>query len=246
MPNDWFQFKQFRIWQDQCAMKVSTDACIQGAWAAAQWSHTHMLQPRILDIGTGTGLLSLMLAQALSGALFDAVEINEGAYLQAVSNFKASIWKQQLHTFHASLAAFRQTVSLLAKYDCIVCNPPFFNNHLESQDKARNDARHGQSLSKQELAEAVIQLLAIEGQFCIMFPASEWDAWLKTSAQAGLFLVRYLTVQPKPASSPNRIIGIFSKQKPKEILSESLTIYIAEKQYSPEMMALLKDYYLAF
>lgn len=225
-------------------MKVSTDACIQGAWAAKQLQLHTDITTTILDIGTGTGLLTLMLAQALPAAHFDAIEINEDACQQAKVNFENADWNTAFKTHPTSLTAFVQQSSHL--YDFIICNPPFFQNHLESGIKARNDARHSQSLSKEELAESMFQLLQPEGQCCIMFPATEWENWIKIANKNNLFLQASLDVKPKPQQAPNRIIGILGKQKMQLPAHEELIIYTAEKQYSIKMRKLLKEYYLAF
>ena len=226
-------------------MKVSTDACIQGAWAADQLRFLSADSPAILDIGTGTGLLTLMMVQALPEAFYDAVEINEDAYQQAKANFNASEWYYQLNALRVSLADFASN-SNYHRYDFIICNPPFFQNHLESSVKARNDARHSQSLSKPDLAESISKLIKIDGQFCVIFPATEWENWLNIAEKAGLFLQTSLSIKPKPSHNPNRIIGIFKKQKTNIISRNELIIYLEDKQYSIEMKELLKPYYLAF
>lgn len=225
-------------------MKVSTDACIQGAWAAVQLRLLSIDTAKVLDIGTGTGLLTLMVAQALPNAFYDAVEINEDAYQQASANFQTSEWAEQINTIHTSLADF--PIDPPYQYDFIICNPPFFQNHLESSAKARNDARHSQSLSKTELAESVSKLLKDDGRFCVLFPTSEWENWLRIAEQAGLFLQYSLSVKPKPAHASNRMLGIFGKEKLDYINTQELIIYVAEKMYSAEMQDLLRDYYLAF
>lgn len=246
MPNDWFQFKQFTIHQDKCAMKVSTDACIQGAWAAVEFAKTRKPEPRVLDIGTGTGLLTLMIAQALPDAHLDAIEINEAAYEQAVSNFEASDWNQNLNAFHSSLSDFADSSGNIAKYDFIICNPPFFQNHLESPSKARNDARHSQSLSKKELVDKVVGLLKDDGVFCVMFPETEWGNWLDIATKNGLYISRQLTVSPNKNLKPNRIIGLMAKNRKTESSVIHFLIYDTERNYTENMKKLLRDYYLAF
>src|SRR6218665_3507359 len=151
-------------------MKVSTDACIQGARAAA-WP---LPEPaRILDIGTGTGLLSLMLVQRYPGSHIDAVELNPDAFMQAERNFRISPWHTNLHANQGSLQDYARRDSP-DRYGFIICNPPFFHNHLQAQQQARNDARHSIALSKEELAETVSFLLREQGVFCVMYPQTEW------------------------------------------------------------------------
>lgn len=227
-------------------MKVSTDACIQGAWAAAEFAKIKKPEARVLDIGTGTGLLTLMMAQALRDAQFDAIEINKDAYEQAVYNFEISDWKRNLNAIHTSLSDFTASSGNIAKYDFIICNPPFFQNHLESQSKARNDARHSQSLSKEALANAVVELLKEEGIFCVMFPETEWDSWVKTAREKGLYILKQLTVSPAITSKPNRIIGLMKKGRRGVSEVIHFQIYDAERNYTESMKILLRDYYLAF
>jgi tRNA1Val (adenine37-N6)-methyltransferase len=225
-------------------MKVSTDACIQGAWAAAEFAALQKQGAKVLDIGTGPGLLALMTAQSLANAGFDAVEINEDAYFQAVSNFEASDWGQRLKAHHMSLSDFVNLSGSIAKYDFIICNPPFFHNHLESGSKARNDARHSQSLSKKDLANAVSALLKREGVFCVMFPATEWNNCLEAIKETDLHVYKQLTVRPSATSNPNRVIGLISKEKTEAATEKGFTIYDADKKYTEEMALLLKEYYL--
>lgn len=249
MPNDWFQFKQFRIEQDLCAMKVSTDACIQGAWAS-KWLQLNRpaAGSKILDIGTGTGLLSLMLAQLNPENSIDAIELNRDAFLQAKQNFSSSSWANKLMAHHCSLNDYlveseHDQENKLC--DFIICNPPFFHNHLQAQQKARNDARHSISLSKEELAHAVSVLLYEHGFFCVMYPQTEWGDWLKTSQDHNLYPLFTIEVKPKASMIPNRIIGLFSKKDNQLSKTETLVIYEEDKSYTGQFKALLQPYYLA-
>jgi tRNA1Val (adenine37-N6)-methyltransferase len=245
MPNDWFQFKQFKIDQDRCAMKVSTDACIQGAWAAA-WlaGHTAGRGIELLDIGAGTGLLSLMVAQQNTDSIITAIELNEDAFAQAEINKNASPWKENIITVHSSLQDF-SIAENQGKFDFIICNPPFFHNHLQAQEKARNDARHSISLSKEELAKAVSELLADDGVFCVMYPQTEWNDWLQVSCEHGLYEELTLHVKPKATVEPNRVIGLFRKKNNQHPQNETLVIYEEDKSYTPQFIKLLAPYYLA-
>ena len=154
MANDYFQFKQFLIKQDKCAMKVCTDACLLGAFAA---NRLPLTVHRLLDIGTGTGLLSLMLAQRNLNAVIDAVEIDEAAAEQAKENFNNSPWKERLNVHNEPIQKFAKSIN--KKYDVIICNPPFFENDLKSNDNQRNLALHSAALSLEELISIVGFLL---------------------------------------------------------------------------------------
>ncbi|WP_118951376.1 tRNA1(Val) (adenine(37)-N6)-methyltransferase [Taibaiella helva] len=243
MPNSWFQFKQFRIEQDRCAMKVSTDACIQGAWAARQMQHLFPgdAPVRLLDIGTGTGLLSLMLAQEKDNVFIDAIELNEEAALQAAENFHASSWSSRLTARHISLSAH---TGQGGTYDFIICNPPFFHNQLGSEQQARHDARHSTALDKETLAQAISALLDKEGYCCIMYPLSEWNDWLKTADRHGLYPARVLMVQPGAGAAANRMIGLFSGEA-KTSATNTLVTYESKGSYSASFRELLRPYYLA-
>lgn len=239
MANDWFQFKQFRVQQDRCAMKVSTDACIQGAVAAA-YCAAHKAT-RALDIGSGTGLLSLMLAQQNPDLQIDALELDEAAYRQALENSRHSPWAQRIRLWHTALQDFKPTQD--SGYDFIVCNPPFFHNHLQAAQQQRNQARHSISLTKEELATAIRQLLAHEGLCCIMYPANEWGAWQEAALQEGLFAQQLLYVKPTPGKAPNRIIGCYGKA-PFNVQETDLVIYAAPQVYSTPFRQLLQAFYL--
>jgi tRNA1Val (adenine37-N6)-methyltransferase len=240
MANDWFQFKQFRVQQDRCAMKVSTDACIQGAIAAAFCAGNQT--GTVLDIGAGTGLLSLMIAQKNPQLQSDALELDEAAYNQAVENCHNSPWKGQIRVFHTALQDFKP--SRREAYDFIVCNPPFFHNHLQAAQQQRNHARHSLTLTKEELAAACVQLLRPGGQCCILYPASEWAAWHEAATQRGLYAQQIVSVKPMPCKAANRLIGRYGKEVPAELQEEELVIYSEPQTYTPQFRQLLQPFYL--
>lgn len=240
MPNSWFQFKQFRVQQDRCAMKVSTDACIQGAWAAIQFPGK--ASQRVLDIGTGTGLLSLMLAQTLPDAHIDAIELNMEACAQAAGNFALSPWADRLKATPTALADFIEVAT--PSYDLIICNPPFFHNQLQAAQTARNDARHSVALDKETLAAAIAQLLSPEGYCCVMYPEREWLDWRHTATAHQLCAEKILEVQPGATAAVNRVIGIFRRQETSRTGMEKLIIYQENKQYTDGFRQLLAPYYL--
>jgi tRNA1Val (adenine37-N6)-methyltransferase len=239
MPNAYFDFKQFRIAQDRCAMKVSTDACIQGAWLATVFRQNN--PATILDIGAGTGLLSLMLAQEVPHALITAVEINEDACVQAAENVRNSPWAERVQVCGKALQDMDDT----SLYDAIICNPPFFHNHLESQDSHRSMARHSHTLSKEVLAEKVAQLLSADGKAGILYPASEWDAWIRIARKAGLHIHSQLLIRPHLHKAPNRVVGLMSRQAHPQTETTELCIYESgSRTYTPEFIDLLNPYYL--
>ena len=191
MANSYFRFKQFKVDQSDTAMKVCTEACVLGAVAEAPSPH------RILDIGAGTGLLSLMLAQKYSCPV-DAVEIEEHAYRQATSNFGNSPWKERLTLFHSSIQEYMTTTSFL--YDLIVCNPPFFTSHLTSENSAKNLALHNAALSQEALSQSIGGLLSQRGVCYLLLPPSESDNFDKVIVGKGLFLQGRTILYDRPGS----------------------------------------------
>lgn len=239
MANTYFQFKQFTVYQDKAAMKVSTDACIQGAIAAQYWQKN---QPgQILDIGSGTGLLSLMLAQELRQADIIALDIEEQAFLQTKENFSQSPWQERLTALHCALQSFEPGKN----FEAIICNPPFFHKHLNSTARDRNTARHDEGLSKEVLAQHISNLLSETGRCCLLYPASEWQSWTMAAAANNLFAEHIIQVQPYPDKASNRVIGFFGKEETMEPTSATLTIYTgAGKAYTPAFIEIMEQYYL--
>lgn len=241
MANNWFQFKEFKIQQDNCGMKVSTDACIQGALAADFLLQKTELKS-VLDIGAGTGLLSLMLVQKRYDLIIDALEIEQNSFEQAKENFKNSKWDSKLSVHHCAVQNWEKKEGL--KYDFIICNPPFFQNHLQSLQEERNTARHNVSLSSEELIKNVNFNLKESGTFCLLFPKIGWEQFADLATRNGLFISKLIFIQPKLHLEFNRIIAFFSKTETAEIKQETLIIYKMEKEYTEEFKELLKDYYL--
>lgn len=235
MPNSYFQFKQFRIEQGQCAMKVTTEGCILGAWVAKQAGDVK----RVLDIGAGTGLISLMLAQKLASAEIHAVELNEDAAAQALDNFEKSPWKERVFLHYGSI----QTYQAIQKFDLIISNPPFFNQSLSSPSSKINLARHDDSLSQQELVASILTNLTADGLAYILYPERESDAFQQIAEQAGLHVHYQLTVLNSPGA------GIFRKVmayglKPAKPSSSVLIIKDENQQYTSDFVDLLRTYYL--
>lgn len=232
--NTLFSFKKFIIHQDQTAMKVTTDACILGAYTNVQNAK------RILDIGTGTGLLALMLAQR-SEAKIDGVEIEKVSYQQALENVQNSIFKDKIKLYRIDIQSFNAGNC----YDIIVSNPPFFQNHLKAQTQARNNALHTDTLSFEDLLSSVIRLLLPSGTFVVLLPAYE-SLVLETMAnQLGLFANKKLNIHHREGSKILRIITTFGFEKI-ETYNEQLFIKNSDERYTPDFQRLLENYYLIF
>lgn len=218
-------------------MKVCTDACLFGAWVADKISTDYSIK-NILDIGTGTGLLSLMLAQKTNASI-DAVELDKEAASQAVENFSASPWKERLQVFESSIHEF----NLVKKYDCIISNPPFFEDDLRSGNASKNAAKHDTTLTLDELLQQIKRLLKEEGIACILIPFHRSAYLEKLVSDNGFFIHEKLLIKQSVDHNYFRSQLIFSKQ-PKETITKEIFIHDAQRQYSNEFIALLKDYYL--
>lgn len=237
MSNTFFQFKQFTVHQGKCAMKVCTDACVFGAWIADKLQNEE--EPlRILDIGTGTGLLTLMLAQK-ANALFTSVEIDDLAFEQASQNFSESKWRDKISIHHDNIVSFSSS----AKFDFIISNPPFYENDLKSHKKNINFARHDSSLTLSALLQTCNQLLTQEGAIALLLPFHRLQDLQKEAAANNFFITELLQMKQTPVHNFFRI-GAVLKRTPADIRAENITIKNAAQQYSEDFINLLKDYYL--
>jgi tRNA1Val (adenine37-N6)-methyltransferase len=235
MPNTYFQFKEFRIEQGKCSMKVCTDACIFGSWIAAYQLHAN----NCLDIGTGTGLLSLMYTQKNANAIIDAVEIEREAYEQARENFVDSKWNHRLHVFNEDIKAFAPA----KKYDLIISNPPFYENDLLSEEKEKNIAKHSAGLNFKDLINCIKDLLKEDGYFTVLLPYHRLDDFIKLADENNFFLKEKVLIRQTPKHNFFRGILLFSSRRADVKISE-LIIKDQEGSYSDEFIAILKDYYL--
>jgi tRNA1Val (adenine37-N6)-methyltransferase len=234
MANSYFQFKQFTVHQDKCGMKVCTDSCILGAYT------TFNNPSKILDIGTGTGLLSLMLAQKYNCKV-DAVEIDAKAYEQAKQNFAESPWDDRLNAHNESIQDFEQKCFI--KYDLVVCNPPFFEDHLKSPSKSKSVALHNDTLSYKDLVKTVKELLSERGLFYILLPEYQSSLFELLALKNFLFPVKKLTVLNTINGAVFRVITAFAQNK-RDFDSEEIIIKAPNGDYTPDFKKLLKDYYL--
>ncbi|KJD35305.1 tRNA (adenine-N6)-methyltransferase [Tamlana sedimentorum] len=231
-----FVFKQFTVNQDKCAMKVGTDSVLLGAWTNI--GH----QPfSILDIGAGTGILALMLAQRYFAQVIDALEIDADAYEQCVNNFEQSPWGDRLFCYHASLEEFATEIE--DKYDLIICNPPFYTDCFKSNDLSRDLARFQDAMPFHHLLESVAILLSENSIFSVIIPKKEEAPFIELASNYQLSPVRICHVKGNPTSDIKRSLIEFSFTE-SDIKTETLIIETERHVYTPEYIALTKDFYL--
>lgn len=236
MPHNYFRFKQFSIYQDKCAMKVGTDGVVLGAWVDVSKND------KILDVGTGTGLIALMLAQKSSTRII-ALEIDEGAAGQARENFERSDWSERIDLESISFQEYAKHCS--EKFNHIVSNPPFFKNSLGSGSHSRTIARHATRLSLEDLMVNSSALLESGGKLSIIFPALDFETNLKTARESGFGLKRYTHVTPHPNKKPNRLLAEFVIGFQGKAKHNMLMLYTDTQQTrSPEYAFLAREYYL--
>ena len=234
MSNNYFAFKQFTVWQSDCALKVCTDACLFGAWIAHQL--TSNTPTSILDIGTGTGLLSLQLAQKLPSAFIDAVELDPAAAAQAAQNAAATTFNIQVHNTDIKNYGGK-------KYQHIISNPPFFENDLKSEHALKNQAMHSTTLTLQNLFSCVNDLLEPLGSFSLLLPFARANEVEDLAKSHGFTVTHKAVVQQTPNHAPFRVMYIFSKTA-FMVAAETSIVIKENEQYTPAFISYLKDYYL--
>ena len=239
MSNSYFSFKQFSVQQDKSAMKVCTDACIFGAWV----SNNAAVSPasQVLDLGTGTGLLSLMYAQKNSTTQIDAIEIDPSAATQANENFKSSPWKERLQIIQADATCYEYTHT----YDLILSNPPFFENDLKSKKAGRNLALHSEALNLEDLLSIISRQINPAGKFAILLPWHRSAYFENLCRSKGFFPADKLSVRQTPRHPFFRSMLLFSTERA-SVQESEIIIQNSPGIYSSEFTHLLKDYYLAF
>ncbi|PWG04080.1 tRNA1(Val) (adenine(37)-N6)-methyltransferase [Polaribacter aquimarinus] len=234
-----FQFKEFTIHQEKTAMKVGTDGVLLGAWCSVDG-----FPDTILDIGSGTGVISLMLAQRSDAMTIDAVELDENAYEQTVENFEQSDWGDRLYCYNSSFQEFAVEIAEEEEaYDLIVSNPPFYTDDFETDDSARNKARFTSSLSFEELLVGVTKILSKNGSFAVVVPFKEEQNFVDLANQQQLFLNSVCRVQGNPSSEIKRSLLAFSFIQT-EIKEEHLVIETSRHNYTDEYINLTKDFYI--
>lgn len=236
MPAPFFEFKQFIVWHDHCAMKVGTDGVLLGAWAHVEEGDL------ALDAGTGSGLIALMLAQRGCKTI-DAVDIEKDACEQAKVNIEASPWKQRITVHQANFIEFKPDST--THYQRIVSNPPFFNQSLKSNSHNRNLARHTLQLDWQSLIRKSFDLLNNNGTFSVILPWPEADEFITIALLNGFYERRITLIETREGIAPKRALLEFSKQYEKTERT-TLVIRSANNEYSSDYKNLTKDFYLNF
>lgn len=233
MSNTSFTFKQFTVNHDKCAMKVGTDGVLLGAWAPVANAK------QILDVGTGTGLIALQLAQRNQLATVTAIEIDPSAAVQAKENVQGSPWADRIKVVCSDFREFQSEV----KFDLIVSNPPYFIDALKCPDEQRNIARHTGGLNYELLFRHAAHLLGEEGLVSVIIPVEAEKAVVDAAWNNRLFPLNRLRVITKPGKNCRRVLFTFSFQN-KECIEESLCIEVERNNYTPEYIALTKEFYL--
>lgn len=239
MPENYFRFKEFTIHQEKCSMKVCTDACLFGAFVANTLSNERYKILNCLDIGAGTGLLSLMYAQKNPEAVIDAVEIEENAYNQAKENFTRSKWNDRLNIFYSNAKNFVPG----KKYDLIISNPPFYENELSSHNINKNIAKHDGGLLLQDLLSIIRILLCDNGCFAVLLPFHRIEYFENLAGKNNFFLQEKVLIRQTPAHNFFRGILNFSNTRSATNITE-LIIKNEDGNYTEKFTGLLKDYYL--
>ena len=232
-----FSFKKFSIQQDKTAMKVGTDGVLLGAWTPINHKPNS-----ILDIGAGTGLIALMLAQRTSAGQIDALEIDEEAYEQATDNFENSPWSDRLFCYHAGLNEFVEEPE--EEYDLIICNPPFYAEDYKTDNEQRDLARFSDAMPFEELIEAADLFISENGIFSVIIPHKEEEKFIALANEFDLYPVKITRVKGTTTSETKRSLLAFSRSKQDNFPIDELIIETTRHTYTEEYIALTKDFYL--
>ena len=249
MGSPYFRFKQFTVWHDRCAMKVGTDGVLLGAWAGpGRPGEISGGSPQtVLDIGTGSGLVALMLAQRFPEAQVTGIDSDAEAAAQARENFTGSPWPQRLRAAHISLQEFcRGTAATAAarRFDLIVSNPPFYDTTLTNPDPLRTAARHTGGLTHEELLLLSAGLLSDTGVFSLIVPSESEKSILRLADRSRLHLHRLTRVYSKPSSRPRRILATFGKISEGPATEETVCLTDADGNRSEWYRKISEEFYL--
>jgi tRNA1Val (adenine37-N6)-methyltransferase len=232
-----FQFKQFSIEQDRCAMKIGTDGVLLGAWTPIENNPFS-----ILDVGTGTGIIALMLAQRCNAEQIDALEIDEEAYEQSVDNFENSTWSERLFSYHAGLDEFVEEPE--DEYDLIVSNPPFYTEDYKTESEQRDKARFQDAMPFEDLIEAAHLLLSENGIFSVIIPFKEEAAFLALAKEYELYPLKITRVKGTPTTEIKRSLLAFGRNENHNLIIDELVIETSRHIYTKEYIDLTKAFYL--
>ena len=238
MANSYFQFKQFTIHQPDVAMKVGTDSVLLGAWANVDASKNI----QALDVGTGSGLLAIMLAQRSANLYIDGVEIDEQTFAQAQKNVSLCPWPNRISLYHQNFQEFANRHN--EKYDLIISNPPYFIQSLSSPNEQRNIARHSESLCQDDLLSGVLKTIKPDGRFSVVFPVNEGLSFIQKAEREGLYCSRQTSVRANPTKDPKRLLLEFSQVKTPTQEAKLCIDTGTRHQYTSEYIELTKDFYL--
>jgi len=232
-----FNFKQFTVQQDKCAMKIGTDGVLLGAWCPIDNNPFS-----VLDIGAGTGILSLMLAQRSHAKQIDALEIDVDAYEQCVDNFEKSPWSDRLFCFHASLDEFIAEPE--DEYDLIISNPPFYSENYKTSNFYRDLARFQDALPFEDLIEAVDLLLSENGIFALIIPYKEEERFIDLCAEVELYPVKVTRVKGSNTTPIVRSLLAFKRYELSVLTADEMVIEIYRHEYTDDYIQLTKEFYL--
>ena len=238
MGNDFFRFKQFIVKQSGAAMKVGVDSVLLGAWACAEKAC------HVLDVGSGSGVLALMMAQRYPDAMIDAVEIDNDAHLQAIENVRNSAWSNRIQLFNDDF--FNYVNNYLLRYDMIISNPPYFTDSLKSSDTKRTIARHNDSLPHTQLMSESAKLLTSDGILALTLPPTEASVLINEASSCNLFVKRVIHVKSLPSKPVYRMLLEFSKA---EYPQNEQTLCIEKtdrSDYTEEYKQLTQNFYIKF
>jgi tRNA1Val (adenine37-N6)-methyltransferase len=237
MPETLFRFKRFKVSQKECAMKINTDGVLLGAWADVPTTG------HILDVGTGSGVIAMMLAQRSSQSRIVGVEIDENSFYEARANMEVSEWSENLEAVLGSIQEYSKEAT--NQFDLIVSNPPFFSGGTLSATQKKTDVRHAIKLPHSELLRAAYHLLDENGVFSVVLPYIEGLRFIELAEQYRFFLSQVTEVRSFPDSPVERLLISFRKNQT-EVSRDSLSIRDSKKDFSEEYRQLTKDFYLKF
>jgi len=232
-----FQMKQFSVAHDKCAMRVNTDGCLLGALAGKNFDHASVQSA--LDVGTGSGVIALQLAQRFEKAYVDAVDIHGPSARQATENFKNSPFNGRMVCYHEPIQDFELNV----QYDLIVSNPPYFEDGPTKADQGVASARHALTLDFKSLIEQSAKLLKENGEFWCILPVDRMKVFLEEAIDEGLFPYDMIFIKPKQDRAANRVIIGAGKDASRDPKKEELVLYDSENRYTEPAHKILEPFY---